>query len=277
MVQSKYGKLLIHLVLIVVVIFSLLPFLNMITTSLIPNTYVLPSEPQIIPKQFYFGNYVSVWRGEHFSTYFANSVFVTAATTVLVLFISSLSAYGFARLNFPGKKVIFNIYIFSLMMPAILALVSQFTIIKSLGLVDTYTGLLLLYVSGGVAGNTFFLKGFFETIPKELEESIIMDGGNKWTIYKNIIIPLSKPALATMAIGTFSGTWMEVFTALAIIKTQSKRTLPIAIKLLQNGKATQWGIIFAAAILVLIPIILIFIIFNKQFIKQGGNQGAVKG
>lgn len=277
MVKSKFGQILIHAVLIVVVICSLLPFLNMITTSLIPNTYVLPSQPQIIPKQFYFGNYVSVWMGEHFSTYFVNSVFVTVTATILILFISSLSAYGFARLNFPGKKIIFNIYIFSLMMPAVLALVSQFTIIKGLGLIDTYTGLLLLYVSGGVAGNTFFLKSFFETIPRELEESIIMDGGSKWTIYRTIIIPLSKPALATMAIGTFSGTWMEVFTALSIIKTQSKRTLPIAIKLLQNGKATQWGIIFAAAILVLIPIILIFIIFNKQFIKPGGNQGAVKG
>lgn len=277
MIKSRFGQILIHVVLIAIVIFSLLPFLNMITTSLIPNAYVLPSEPQIIPKQFYFGNYVSVWKGEHFSRYFLNSVFITSANTVLVLFVSSLSAYGFAKLNFPGKKVIFNIYIISLMMPAVLALVSQFTILKGLGLVDTYTGLLLLYVSGGVAGSTFFLKGFFETIPRELEESIIMDGGSKWTIYRSIILPLSKPALATMAIGTFSGTWMEVFTALVVIKTQSKRTLPIAVKLLQNGKATQWGIIFAAAIMVLIPIILIFITFNKQFIKPGGNQGAIKG
>lgn len=277
MVKSKFGQILIHLVLIIVVIFSLLPFLNMISTSLIPNTYVLPSKPQIIPKQFYFGNYVNVWTGENFSRYFANSLFVTAANTILTLFIASLSGYGFARLKFPGKKIIFNIYIFSLMMPAVLALVSQFTILQRLHLVDTYTGLLLLYISGGIAGNTFFLKGFFETIPRELEESIIMDGGNKWTIYRKIILPLSKPALATMAIGTFSATWMEVFTALTVLKTQSKRTLPIAVKLLQNGKATQWGVVFAAAIIVLIPIIAIFIVFNKQFIKSGGSEGAVKG
>jgi multiple sugar transport system permease protein len=277
MVKSKFGQILIHLVLIIVVIFSLLPFLNMISTSLIPNTYVLPSKPQIIPKQFYFGNYVTVWKGESFSRYFANSLFVTTASTILTLFIASLSGYGFARLNFPGKKVIFNIYIFSLMMPAVLALVSQFTILQKLHLVDTYTGLLLLYVSGGIAGNTFFLKGFFETIPRELEESIIVDGGSKWTIYTKIILPLSKPALATMAIGNFSATWMEVFTALTVLKTQSKRTLPIAVKLLQNGKATQWGVVFAAAIIVLIPIIVIFIVFNKQFIKSGGSEGAVKG
>jgi multiple sugar transport system permease protein len=277
MFRKKAGQVLLHLVLLVMVIIALLPFLNMISTSLIPNTYVLPSKPQIIPKQFYLGNYITAWTGENFSRYFVNSIFVTVANTVLTIFVSSLSGYGFARLNFPGKKIIFNIYIFSLMMPAVLALISQFTILQGLHLVDTYTGLLLLYVSGGIAGNTFFLKGFFETIPRELEESVIMDGGNKWTIYRNIILPLSKPALATMAIGAFSGTWMEVFTALTVIKTQSKRTLPIAIKLLQNGKATQWGVIFAAAILVLIPIIIIFIVFNKQFIKSGGSEGAIKG
>lgn len=275
--KRRFSQVLIHLMLIIIVIVSLLPFLNMISTSLSASTYVMPSKPQIIPKEFYFGNYVVVWTGENFSRYFMNSVFVTVVSTVCILFVSSLSGYGFSRLNFPGKKIIFNIYIFSLMMPAVLALVSQFTILQELHLVDTYTGLILLYVSGGIAGNTFFLKGFFETIPRELEESIIVDGGNKWTIYSRIILPLSKPALGTLAIGTFTGLWMEVFTALTVIKTQSMRTLPIAVKLLQNGKATQWGVIFAAAILVLIPVIIIFIIFNKQFIKSGGSEGAVKG
>ena len=275
--KSKLNQILKHLILLFMVILALLPFMNMITTSLIPNAYVLPSEPQIIPKQFYFGNYVAVWEGEDFGRYFLNSVFVTCITTVLTLIIASMSAYGFARLNFPGKNIIFNVYVYSLMIPAILALVSQFTVLQRLNLVNTYAGLIVLYVSGGVAGNTFFLKGFFETIPRALEESVIMDGGSRWTVYRHIILPLSRPALATMAIGTFSGTWMEVFTALTVIKTQSKRTLPIAIKLLQNGKATQWGIIFAASIIVLIPIMTIFILFNKQFINPGGSQGAIKG
>ena len=111
--RSKLNQILKHLVLIFIVILALLPFMNMITTSLIPNAYVLPSEPQIIPKQFYFGNYVAVWEGEDFIRYFLNSVFVTCITTVLTLIIASMSAYGFARLNFPGKNIIFNIYIFS--------------------------------------------------------------------------------------------------------------------------------------------------------------------
>lgn len=270
-------QIILHAALILLVVASLLPFLNMISVSLIPNSYILPSTPQLLPKQLYFGNYATAWREADFSKYFLNSLTISIANTFLSLLIGTLSGYGFARLNFPGKKLLFNLYVFSLMMPAILALVSQFTVLQKLQLVDTYTGLLLLYVSGSIAGNTFFLKGYFETIPRELEESVIIDGGGKWTIYRKIMLPLSRPALGILGIGAFTGTWMELFTALTVIKSESKRTLPIAIKLLQNGKATQWGLIFAAAVIVLIPIILIFIVFNRQFMQRSGSEGAVKG
>ncbi|MEQ6358325.1 carbohydrate ABC transporter permease [Thermoanaerobacter thermohydrosulfuricus] len=193
------------------------------------------------------------------------------------LFISTLSAYGFARFNFPGKNLIFNIYLFTMMVPGVLNIVAQYTVINGMHLVDTYTGLLLLYVGGGIAGNTFFLKGFFEQIPRELEESIIIDGGSRWTIYRHIILPLSKPALATFAIFAFSGTWDEFFTALTLIKTPIKRTLPIAIRMFQGQFATKWGLVFAASLIAVIPIILIFIIFQKYFIRGGIQEGALKG
>lgn len=270
-------QVLIHIVLIAFVIAAIIPFLNMITVSLIPDSFILPSKPQIIPKIIDFSNYIDVFKRESFFRYFLNSLFITCISTVLIIIVASLSGYGFSRLKFPGKNIIFNIYVISLMVPAILAIVSQFTLINKIGLYDTYTGLIALYISGGVAGYTFFLKGFFDTIPRELEESVIMDGGSKWTIYRHIIIPLSKPAIGTMAIQAFTGIWMEIFTALIILKSESKRTLPIALKLLQNGHATQWGVIFAAAIVILIPIIIIFITFNKQFIKRSGSEGAIKG
>lgn len=278
--RYSIGQIFLHLFLMIFVIAAIIPFLNMITVSLIPNSYILPTKPQILPESFKaisFVNYQKVWGRESFGRYFINSVFVSSMATILTMFVSTLSAYGFARLNFKGKKIIFNLYVFSLMMPAVLAIISQFTVLQKLNLINTYTGLILLYVSGGVAGNTFFLKGFFETIPKELEESVIMDGGSRWTIYRHIILPLSKPALGTLAIGVFTGTWMEVFTALVVLTSKSKRTLPIAMKLLQNGRATEWGLIFAGSIIVLIPILIIFIIFNKQFIKRSGAEGAVKG
>jgi multiple sugar transport system permease protein len=163
------------------------------------------------------------------------------------------------------------------MVPGVLNIVAQYTVINGMHLVDTYTGLLLLYVGGGIAGNTFFLKGFFEQIPRELEESIIIDGGSRWTIYRHIILPLSKPALATFAIFAFSGTWDEFFTALTLIKTPIKRTLPIAIRMFQGQFATKWGLVFAASLIAVIPIILIFIIFQKYFIRGGIQEGALKG
>jgi multiple sugar transport system permease protein len=275
-VNKKLKQLFLNLFLIIFVISAILPFLNMITVSMIPNTYILPTKPQILPESINFSNYINVWSRESFGRYFLNSVFVSVVSTAATIIVSSLSAYGFDKLKFPGKNIIFNIYLFSLMTPAILAIISQFTILNAMHLIDTYTGLILLYISGGIAGNTFFLKGFFETIPRELEESVIIDGGGRWTIYRKIIMPLSKPAIGTMAIGIFTGTWMEIFTALVVISSNEKRTLPIAMKLLQNGKATEWGLIFAAAIIVLIPILIIFIIFNKQFIKRSGTEGALK-
>jgi len=274
---KKINQILLHLFLLVFVIAAIIPFINMITVSLIPNAYVLPTKPQILPETISFINYIQIWQRESFARFFLNSVFVSVFTTVLTMLISSLSAYGFARFRFPGKKIIFTLYLFSLMTPAVLAIISQFTILNKLHLIDTYTGLLLLYVSAGIAGNTFFLKGYFETVPKELEESVIIEGGNRWTIFRHIMIPLTKPALGVMSIGVFTGTWMEVFTALIVISSKEKRTLPIAMKLLQNGKATEWGLVFAAAVIILIPIILIFIIFNKHFIRRSGSEGAVKG
>lgn len=249
----------------------------MIATALTEDTFTMPYPPILIPKTFYLGNFIEAWTSSNFSRYFLNSLFVASVTTIAALFISTLSAYGFAKMKFKGKNIVFNLYLFSMMIPTILALVSQYTVINSLGLVDTYTGLLLLYVSGGVAGNTFFLKGFFEGLPKELEESILIDGGSKWTIYRHIILPLSKPALGTLAIMTFSGTWDEFFAALTIIKTESMRTLPVALKLFQGQQATKWGLVFAASLIALIPILIIFITFQKSFLKTGATEGAVKG
>lgn len=277
MVRSKFGQFIIHTFLLICVALMIVPFMYMVATSLTQDTYVMPYPPILIPKSLYFGNFIEAWNANNFGRYFLNSLFLAVMNTILSLFISTLSAYGFARFNFPGKNLIFNIYLFTMMVPGILNIVAQYTVINGMHLVDTYTGLLLLYVGGGIAGNTFFLKGFFEQIPRELEESIIIDGGSRWTIYRHIILPLSKPALATFAIFSFSGTWDEFFAALTLIKTESKRTLPIAIRMFQGQFATKWGLVFAASLIAVVPIILIFIIFQKYFIRGGIQEGALKG
>lgn len=274
----KYlGKIIIYTVLISFGIFTIFPFMYLIATAFTPDTYSMPYPPIIIPKTMFLGNFVEAITSNNFDRYFLNSTFVSFISTFFAIIISSMTAYGFARFRFKGKEIIFKMLLFTMMVPGMLNIVPQFIIIKKFGLVDTFPGLILLYVGCGIAGNTFFLRGFFETIPIELEESVLIDGGGRWTIFTKIILPLSKPALGTFAIFAFTGFWDEFFQALTIMKTEAKRTLPIAIQLFRGQHATDWGLVFAASLIAITPVIIIFIIFQKKFVRGGIMDGSIKG
>jgi multiple sugar transport system permease protein len=275
--MKKLRNVILYIVLIMVSFTTLLPFLYMITTSLTPDTYYLPYPPILIPESFYLGNFINALESNNFDKYFLNSLYVASMSTFFAILVSTLTAYAFARFNFKGKELLFKVFLFSMMVPGLINIVPQFLLINSLGLVDTYGGLTLLYIGGGIAGNTFFLRGFFESIPRELEESVIIDGGSRWTIYFRLILPLSKPAIATFSIFAFTGFWDEFYGALTIIKTEAKRTLPIAIQLFRGQHGSDWGLIFAASLIAVAPTILIFIIFQRKFIKDNALSGSVKG
>ncbi|WP_179393961.1 carbohydrate ABC transporter permease [Lacticaseibacillus absianus] len=274
--KQRSLQIFLHVILIGLVLFSIFPFLYMLATAMTEDSYTMPYPPVIIPKSFYFGNFVSAWTSSNFARFFMNSLFVSTVSTMLTIIVSVMSAYGFAKINFTGKNILFNLYIFSMMIPAVLSLVSQYTVLNAVHLIDTYTGLILLYVSGGIAGNMYFLKGFIEDIPAEYEESVYIDGGSRWTVLRHVILPMCKSSIATLAILSFMGSWDEFFSALTIIKTESKRTLPIAIKMFQGQNATQWGLVFAASLIALVPILLIFITFQKAFVKENEG-GGIKG
>ncbi|MFC5401308.1 carbohydrate ABC transporter permease [Cohnella soli] len=267
----------VHLILIAGIALVIGPFVYMILTSITTDNFSLPSPYKLMHSGKTLSNYVEAWNKNHFSQYFVNSIFVSCVTMVLALFMASMTAYGFARFPFPGKELLFRLFLFSMFVPSLLNLIPQFIILKSLGLVDTYVGLILLYVSTGIVGSTFFLRGFFERIPMELEESIVIDGGGRWRIYRTIYIPLSLPAIGTLGIFSFSGTWDEFLVALTLIKTEAHRTLPIALQLFRGQYATYYGLFFAASMMALIPIILIFVIFQKQFVNPNLSEGGVKG
>lgn len=164
-----------------------------------------------------------------------------------------------------------------MMVPAQLALISQYTVLNGLHLIDNYAGILLLWGGTCVAGNTFFYRGFFESVPRELEESMFLDGASRFGVLIHCIIPLSKPAIATSAIFAFNGYWGDLFNILTFVKTEEKRTLSVALQLFRGQHTTEYGLMFAASVIVVIPVIVIFIIFQKQFMKQGLMEGAVKG
>jgi multiple sugar transport system permease protein len=155
-------------------------------------------------------------------------------------------------------------------------IVPQFLLAKQMHLLDSYLGLVVFYAGASLAFNTFLLRSFFEDIPRELEEAMVVDGAGPWKRYWLLIMPLSRPALATVAIFTFLASWDEFIWALTIINDPSKRTLPIAIALFQGQHATSWGIVFAASAIAVLPVIAIFVALQRQFIG-GITAGALKG
>ncbi len=265
-----------HVLLIVGALIMLTPFVYMVSTSFKSQAYVLTIPPQFVPDPATLDNYVQVLTTQNFAAYFMNSVVVALTSTVISVLISSMMAYAFARFRFPGRELLFRLVLVGLMVPAMMLIIPQFILAKQLGLIDSLQGLIVFYVAASISLNTFLLRSFFASIPGELDDAMQVDGANAWTRYWRLVMPLSTPALATTTIFTFLATWDEFAWALTIINDPSKRTLPLAIQLFQGQNATQWGLVFAASVVAVVPVIVVFLIFQKYFV-QGLTSGAVKG
>jgi ABC-type glycerol-3-phosphate transport system permease component len=252
------------------------PFIYMLSTSFKPQAFVLQNPPQFIPDPFTLGNYAQVWTTQDFARYAMNSVVVAVVSTAVSVLVSSMMAYAFARFEFIGKETIFRLLLTGLMVPAMMLIIPQFVLAKSFRLLDSLAGLIVFYVAGSLALNTFLLRGFFAALPSELDQAMQIDGANAWARYWRLAIPLARPALATATIFTFLASWDEFAWALTIINSPGNRTLPIAIQLFQGQNATQWGLVFAASVIAVIPVIVVYLIFQRHFI-QGLTSGAVKG
>lgn len=254
----------------------ILPFLYMLSTSFKGQQYVLTTPPQWIPHPATTSNYTDALRSDHFAQYFLNSVIVAIATTVLSLLLSSMMAYAFARFEFPGRELLFRILLLGLMIPAMMLIIPQFVLAKYLGLLNSLDGLVIFYVAASLSLNTFLLRGFFEAIPVELEQAMEIDGAGSVHRYWRLILPLARPALATATIFTFLASWDEYPWALTIISTPSRQTLPLGIALFQGQNSTLWGLVFAASVVAVVPVIVVFLVFQRYFV-QGLTAGAVKG
>jgi multiple sugar transport system permease protein len=252
-----------------------LPFLYMLSTSFKPDSLVLRLPPQFIPHHATTANYTGAWSSNSFGHYFFNSLVVAAGTTFLAVLLSAMMAYAFARFRFPGRTLLFALLLVGLMVPTMMLLIPQFLLAKKLLLLNSLWGLVIFYTGGALALNTFLLRGFFQEIPFELEEAMVVDGAGPWRRFSRLILPLSRPALATVAIFTFLGSWDEFVWALTIINDPSKRTLPMAIALFQGQHATDWGLVFAASAIAIGPVIAIFVAFQRQFVS-GITAGALK-
>lgn len=252
------------------------PFVYMVSTSFKAQAYVLTFPPQFIPDPATTDNYVQALTTQNFGRYFLNSIIVSVIATAASVLVSSMMAYAFARFQFPGRELIFRILLLGLIVPAMMLIIPQFILAKHLDLLDSLLGLIVFYTAGTLALNTFLLRGFFESIPWELDQAMQVDGAGAWTRYWRLALPLAKPALATATIFTFLSCWDEFAWALTIINTPEHLTLPVAIQLFQGQNATQWGLVFAASLIAVVPVIIVFLVFQRYFV-QGLTAGAVKG
>jgi multiple sugar transport system permease protein len=251
------------------------PFVYMVSTSFKPNRLALEWPPRFWPNPATTANYTGAWGDNDFARYFLNSLLVATATTVSTTVLAAMAAYAFARFRFPGRSVAFWTMMLGLMVPGVVILIPQFVLARSLNLTDSLSGLVVFYVGGGMAFNTFMLRGFFEQLPGELDESMRIDGAGSVRRFLALYLPLSRPALATSAVFGFLGAWDEYSWALTTISDPAKQTLPLAIARFQGQHATSWGLVFAASLIAMIPVVLIYLIGQRHFIS-GLTTGAVK-
>jgi multiple sugar transport system permease protein len=265
-----------YVALIVGVFVMVTPFVYMLSTSFQSQAYVLTIPPQFIPNPATTLNYTQAVGSANFLLYFLNSLIVAVISTVASVLLSSMMAYAFARFTFRGKEAIFRLLLAGLTIPAVMLLVPQFILAKNLHLLDSLGGLIFFYIAGSLSLNTFLLRGFLASIPGELDQAMQVDGANAWSRYWRLALPLAKPALATATIFTFLNSWDEYPIALTMINNTDHATLPLAIANFQGQHATQWGLVFAASMIAIIPVIIVFLVFQRYFV-QGLTSGAVKG
>lgn len=272
----RWVRFLLYATLIGGAVVMTLPFLYMLSTSINPSRWTMPDPPTLWPANPTFDNFVRAWGEAGFQQYVINSLIVSGVTLVLTFWVATTSAYAFARLRFPAKEKIFSFYLVTMMIPGMIALLPEFQVMHDFGLVNSWVGLWVIYVSASVAFNTFLLRGFFEQLPRDLEDATLIDGGGRLTVFLRILLPLSKPALATLGVFTFLGSWDDFWWARMLLQNNDIRTLPIGIQLFFNAHGTQWSTVFAATTIAVVPELLLFVLLQRYFVS-GMYSGSVRG
>ncbi len=258
-------KILSYTLLIVLALSMLIPFLWMISTSLMSELEVYQFPPKFIPTTLKWSNFIEAMSMQPFDRYFLNTLIVTSASVIGQLIFCSMAAYAFARLRFIGRDKLFGLYLSTMMIPAIVTIIPAFLIINIFGWINTYWALFTPTLSS--VWGIFLLRQFFQTIPKDLEDAARVDGASEFTIFRKIILPLSKPALATLAIFAFMGSWKDFLWPLIVTNRMDMRTVEVGIASFSSLYSTDWPHQMAAAVVVMLPIIIVFFIAQKYFVR----------
>lgn len=260
------GKVFLYLLLFLITAVMVIPFLWMISASIKTNTEVFKITPfQFIPDVPRWDNYVRIWTKIPLLHFIGNTVFLTIVVTLLQLLTSSFAAYAFAKLEFKHKNKLFLAYIATIAMPWQVYMVPQFIMMRGMGLNDKLLAMICLQAFS--AFGVFMMKQFYEDIPDSLCEAARIDGMSEYRIYSSIMLPLSKPALSTLTIFTFVNTWNDYLGPLIYLKTETKKTIQLGLKMFIGQFAAEYGLIMAGSIITLIPVLIVFLSLQKYFVE----------
>jgi multiple sugar transport system permease protein len=253
------------------------PLLWMLVTSFKDqNAAITNNAYSWIPNPFETTSYSTLINNGNFPVmhWFLNSLLAGLANTVLILIVDAMAAYALARLDFPGKKVIFGTIVGTIFIPSFVFLIPNFLIVSQLGWLDSLWAIIV--PSAGGAFGVFFLRQFFSTLPKELEEAAVIDGANQWTVFFRVVLPLARPALATLAVLSFLTNWNDFLWPVYVLFTAPNLTLPAGLQNLQSAATTNYPLIMAGAVVASVPALILFIIAQRQII-EGVARSGLKG
>jgi multiple sugar transport system permease protein len=263
-----------YLALTAVAALMLFPFGWMIATSLTSDSQLFVTPPQLIPAPLVPDNYVRVAEAFPIGRFLLNSLVVAGISTALQVGTSAMAAYAFARLRFPGRDVLFLVYLATLMVPLQVIIVPLFIEMRFLSLVNTYPGLILPAIAS--AFGTFLLRQAFLSLPRELDEAAFIDGASHWTVFRRIVLPLAGPALATFGIFAFMASWNSFLWPLVVTSSQDLFTLPVGLSNLHGRYETAWNLVMAGSTISVIPIVIVYVVAQKHVIRGVALSG-IKG
>lgn len=272
--RTPLGQFLFWLMLAVLTVIFLAPLVWMVVTSFKTPESSTSLELSWIPQPWDVSAYQTLFSAGSANPvlrWFFNSLFSAAANAVLIVAVDAAAAYALARMDFPGKKLIFTSVITTIFLPAFVFLIPNFLIVSKLGWLDSLWAIIV--PSAGGAFGVFFLRQFFSTLPKELEEAAIIDGANQWKIFVKVILPLSRPALSTLAVLSFLTNWNDFLWPVYVLFSPETQTLPSGLAKLQNAATVNYPIIMAGAVVASVPVIMIFIIAQRQVIESVSRSG----
>ncbi len=276
-IRAVVGRVLIQLIMLAWTVGVVFPMVWLIYSSLKTdqeiffNPWSLPSVPR-------WDNFSRAWVKAHIGTYFVNSLIVVLPSLFFTLLLSSMAAYILARFPFPGNRVMLYVFMSGMMFPVFLALVPLFFLVKDLGMLNTYQGLILVYIAYSLPFSIFFLTGFFKTLPSELHEAAIIDGANQYQVFFRVMLPLAQPGLVSIGIFNFLGMWNQYILPLVLMSDPNRYLLTqgLSYMLHQQYYLNDWSGLFAAVTLVMIPTVVVYAIFQGR-IQKGITVGALKG